>query len=261
MSSWDDYLDSPVNYDDSLVPVRGDTIWPEATVKALTGLNFSDDFSNSAKPTNRTQATPEFYGELENRKLEISGFDHMAMTKDILLTAAAQYGAVESVEVTANKAYVTFYDMRDAYAMRRAKICVGQYPWLIQFAILEKVVDRKSVPNNGTIVVFKLGKRVTDEEVRPIYEKFGEIRDLRSTPEKGTQRFIEYWDLRDAQRARDATDGQRILGSKVRVEFSIPGGIRRNPSMFRENRLPTISRAVKREAISFARPAIAHQCM
>jgi hypothetical protein len=101
-------------------------------------------------------------------------------------------------------------------------------------ACLDRVDGNGCVPNHGIIVVFQIRRCVADEPVCGCFKKVGDIRESRATPERGTQRFVEYWDLRDCQRALLATNGKRVLGSNVRVEYSTPGGIRKNQTYSRK---------------------------
>ncbi|EAX91989.1 hypothetical protein TVAG_001580 [Trichomonas vaginalis G3] len=83
-------------------------------------------------------------------------------------------------------------------------------------------------PNNGTIVLFHLDPSITNTQLESIFCSFGEIRQIRGTPSKPSQRFIEYWDTRCAQTALKTMNGKMLLGTKISIEFSIPGGLRKN---------------------------------
>jgi hypothetical protein len=245
MDNWSEWLAPPTNDE-----------WPIYRCSSEEDFKFpAEQYVDQVLSDSTPTSLPEFFCELENRKLEISNFDPGTLTRTVLREAAARFGDVEAVEIADGKAFVTFYDLRDACRMRRSSICVGGYNWLIQFAYLEKVVNRSCVPNNGTIVVFQLKKSVTDEAVPEFFKRFGGIKDLRSTPKKGTQRFIEFWDVRNCRDALVATNGKMVLGSVVRVEYGMPGGIRRNPEVFKENRLPTVIRTAKSASLEIRRGA------
>ena len=52
----------------------------------------------------------------------------------------------------------------------------------------------------------------------------GPIKELRETPLKPHQRFVEFFDIRDGARARREMNGKEIQGKRVAIEFSRPGG-------------------------------------
>ena len=41
------------------------------------------------------------------------------------------------------------------------------------------------------------------------------------------QKFIEYWDIRSAEKALNEMNNQVVGGSKISIDFSVPGGMRR----------------------------------
>ncbi|KAK9113573.1 hypothetical protein Syun_020370 [Stephania yunnanensis] len=86
--------------------------------------------------------------------------------------------------------------------------------------------------NQGTIVVFNLDANVSVVMLKEIFEAYGLVKEVRETPLKRQQRFVEFFDVRDAARAVVEMDGKEINGRKVVVDFSRPGGHRRRFSSF-----------------------------
>lgn len=81
--------------------------------------------------------------------------------------------------------------------------------------------------NQGTVVIFNLDGSVTDDQLRMMCEEFGEIRDVRSTPKKNHQRFLEFFDVRAAQQAILGLNKRDVSGRKIKIELSHPGGSRK----------------------------------
>lgn len=52
----------------------------------------------------------------------------------------------------------------------------------------------------------------------------GPIKELRETPSKKHQKFVEFYDVRDAAKALKEMNGKEIRGKAVVIEFSRPGG-------------------------------------
>lgn len=59
---------------------------------------------------------------------------------------------------------------------------------------------------------------------RNIFLFTGPVKELRETPLKKHQRFIEFYDVRDAAKALKEMNGQEIYGKRIVIEFSRPGG-------------------------------------
>ncbi|CAK9316518.1 unnamed protein product [Citrullus colocynthis] len=78
--------------------------------------------------------------------------------------------------------------------------------------------------NQGTIVVFNLDSTVSTSCLREIFEAFGPVKELRETPLKKQQRFVEFFDVRDAGNALKEMNGKEINGKPVVIEFSRAGG-------------------------------------
>ncbi|KAJ0037699.1 hypothetical protein Pint_23596 [Pistacia integerrima] len=78
--------------------------------------------------------------------------------------------------------------------------------------------------NQGTIVVFNLDSGVSSSSLREVFQAFGPVKELRETPFKKHQRFIEFYDIRDATKALKEMNGKEIFGKALVIEFSRPGG-------------------------------------
>lgn len=50
------------------------------------------------------------------------------------------------------------------------------------------------------------------------------MRELRETPTKKNQKFVEFFDVRDASKALTAMNGKELNGKAIVIEFSRPGG-------------------------------------
>ncbi|KNA17042.1 hypothetical protein SOVF_083710 isoform B [Spinacia oleracea] len=78
--------------------------------------------------------------------------------------------------------------------------------------------------NQGTLVIFNLNPSVSALTLKDIFQAFGAVKELRETPMKRQQRFVEFYDVRDASRALAQMNGKEINGRSVMIEFSRPGG-------------------------------------
>jgi RNA recognition motif-containing protein len=174
---------------------------------------------------------PEF-SEVENRSITIANLDP-CVSDDQIQAIFNPFDSVKSVDRSALDSGVLtieYFDLRHATQIKRNthNLIVGGSPLQVTYAPLARIEDPSKPPNNGTIVVFHLPPGVTPQQIESTFGPFGEIKQVRGTPSKPSQRFIEYWDIRGAQRALDGLNGQYVMGSKVSIEFSKPGGFRRN---------------------------------
>jgi RNA recognition motif-containing protein len=187
-----------------------------------------------------TELDFNFPGELEDRSIVIANLPSTTTIEE-LRAESERFGEVESVDI-GEQGTVRFFDLRAAMAMRRNCRVNGGPPWIVRFALPQPIADRKRPPNNGTIVLFHLREGITDEELKSELVRFGDIRQVREAPDRNTQRFVEFWDTRAAEAALRGLRGRTLLNSRVSVEFSLPGGFRKNPEAFQNARAPVIVR-------------------
>ncbi|KAG9148917.1 hypothetical protein Leryth_022074 [Lithospermum erythrorhizon] len=98
----------------------------------------------------------------------------------------------------------------------------GRVVWAqFTFPLISKIPDGT---NQGTLVIFNLDPLVSSTTLQHIFQDFGQVRELRDTPSKKHQRFVEFYDTRDAANALTEMKGREINGTKILIEFSRPGG-------------------------------------
>ncbi|GLU06122.1 hypothetical protein SLE2022_231800 [Rubroshorea leprosula] len=81
--------------------------------------------------------------------------------------------------------------------------------------------------NQGTVVLFNLDPAVSASQLKEIFHAFGAIKEVRETPGKKHQKFVEFYDVRDAAKALKEMSGKEINGKQIVIEFSRPGGYNR----------------------------------
>ncbi|XP_073306504.1 protein terminal ear1 homolog [Primulina huaijiensis] len=78
--------------------------------------------------------------------------------------------------------------------------------------------------NQGTLVIFNVDPVVSPTYLRHIFEAFGPIKELRETPRNRNQRFVEFYDVRNAAKAMATMNGKEICGQQIVIESSRHGG-------------------------------------
>ncbi len=87
-----------------------------------------------------------------------------------------------------------------------------------------KQATQQQPVNQGTLVVFNLDPSTTAEEIRDLFGTIGDVKEIRGTPNKKHHKFVEFFDVRDAQRALVALNKTELGGKKIKIEISRPGG-------------------------------------
>lgn len=146
-----------------------------------------------------------------------------------------QFGPVRSIY--ANCKYrgfvmISFFDIRHAKAamlVLNGKKVQGK-KMDIHYALPKDNPGEKE-SNQGTLVVFNLDPSMNDDDIRQVFGEFGEVKDIRSTPNKNTHKFVEFYDVRDAERALLALNRTKVRSKIIKIEVSRPSnrGRRKGP--------------------------------
>lgn len=163
-------------------------------------------------------------GMCENRSIIFSQLNPQMTQRDVF-EIASKYGDVKKIDmnnISDGKAEITFYDLRSATKMYKHLSNTS-------FAPFDIVYYNKKIhpPNEGSIVIFNIPPEIKDSELLQIFWKFGDIKEMRPSPNLG-QKYIEYFDSRDAFKAKKKMNRTRIFNGpkKIIVDFSLPGGFR-----------------------------------
>ncbi|XVF54783.1 hypothetical protein PTKIN_Ptkin05aG0209300 [Pterospermum kingtungense] len=142
-----------------------------------------------------------------------------------------QYGDIRTLYTACKHrgfVMISYYDIR---AARNAMRALQNKPLRrrkldIHFSIPKDNPSEKDV-NQGTLVVFNLDSSVSFDELQRIFGAFGEIKEIRETPHKHNQKFIEFYDVRAAEAAINALNRSDIAGKQIKLEPNWPGDVRR----------------------------------
>ena len=118
---------------------------------------------------------------------------------------------------------ISFYDLRQAISTH--KMLLKTQKFQVHYALAKDVLDDKE-QNQGTVVVFNIEYSVTNDDIKQLFGQCGDIKELRETPLKKHHRFVEFYDLRDAQKAINEFNQFELKGRKLKIEPSRPYGIR-----------------------------------
>jgi hypothetical protein len=92
---------------------------------------------------------------------------------------------------------ISYYDIRHAKnAMRNLQNRPLRRRKLdIHYSIPKENPSEKD-QSQGTLVIFNLDPAVSIDELKNVFGAFGEIKEIRETPNKKHHKFIEFYDIR-----------------------------------------------------------------
>ncbi|KAM7261957.1 hypothetical protein ACFE04_021034 [Oxalis oulophora] len=171
------------------------------------------------------------YGEHPSRTLFVRNINSNVEDAE-LKTLFEQFGDIRTLYTACKHrgfVMISYYDIRAARTAMRAlqNKPLRRRKLDIHFSIPKDNPSEKDV-NQGTLVVFNLDPSVSNDDLRQIFGAYGVVKEIRETPHKRHHKFIEYYDVRDAETALKALNRSDIAGKRIKLEPSRPGGARRN---------------------------------
>lgn len=211
---------------------------PSPSSSFTTSPSLSSSFSSSpgsSSPTMRDKVSSSYgehpHGEHPSRTLFVRNISSNVDDEELRSLFEA-YGPLRGMYTQCKHrgfVMISYYDIRHAKnAMRHLQNKVLRRRKLdIHYSIPKDNPSEKD-QNQGTLVVFNLDPSVTNDELKEIFGNYGEIKEIRETPNKKHHKFIEFYDVRDAEEAMKHLNKTEIRSKKIKIEPSRPGGIRKN---------------------------------
>lgn len=127
---------------------------------------------------------------------------------------------------------ISYYDIRAACNAMRAlqSMPLRRRKLDIHFSIPKDNPSERDI-NQGTLAAFNVDPSVTNNVLYEIFGAFGEIKEIRETPQNFQSRFIEFYDVRASEAALRALSGIEISGKRIKLEPCPPGGGRQSSLM------------------------------
>ncbi|XP_057970285.1 protein MEI2-like 4 isoform X2 [Malania oleifera] len=193
----------------------------ESSGRVLNGQVDSNGSAMSQRP----------YGEHPSRTLFVRNINS-SIDDSVLRNLFQKYGEIRTLyTVCKHRGFVmiSYYDIRSARDAMKAlqNKPLGRRKLDIHYSIPKDNPSEKDI-NQGTLVVFNLDSSVTNDDIRELFSVHGEIKEIRETPYQHHQKFIEFYDVRDAEAAFHALNRYDIAGKRIKLEPSRPGGARRS---------------------------------
>lgn len=191
----------------------------------------SDDGLDFDQVHNRDIGSEHPYGEHPSRTLFVRNINSNVDDEE-LASVFSNFGPIRGMYTQCKHrgfVMISYYDIRHAKnAMRHLQNKVIRRRKIdIHYSIPKENPSEKD-QNQGTLVVFNLDPSTQNDELKAIFGQYGEIKEVRETPNKKHHKFIEFYDVRDAERAMKVLNKTEIKGKKIKIEPSRPGGARKN---------------------------------
>ncbi|KAG7542413.1 RNA recognition motif domain [Arabidopsis thaliana x Arabidopsis arenosa] len=205
--------------------------------KGFSRIGFADSNVDNVIPQNIFQngagsiAGEHPYGEHPSRTLFVRNINSNVEDSE-LQALFEQYGDIRTLYTACKHrgfVMISYHDIRASRAAMRAlqgKL-LKRRKLDIHFSIPKDNPSEKDV-NQGTLVVFNLAPSVSNRDLENIFGAYGEIKEVRETPNKRHHKFVEFFDVRSADAALKALNRTDIAGKRIKLEHSRPGGARRN---------------------------------
>ncbi|KAK4488723.1 hypothetical protein RD792_004503 [Penstemon davidsonii] len=147
-----------------------------------------------------------------------------------LQTIFEQYGDIRTLYMACkNQGFVmvSYYDIRASCNAMKAlqdKPLMGR-KLDIHFSIPKGNLSEKDI-NPGTIGVYNLDSSVPNNQICEIFSVYGEIKEIRETPQRSNLKFVEFYDVRAAESALRALNRSDIAGKQIKLEPGQPSGFK-----------------------------------
>ncbi|KAG8648394.1 protein MEI2-like 4 isoform X1 [Manihot esculenta] len=194
-------------------------------------IEFPGGFSNGQPGFSNGSIVGEHpFGEHPSRTLFVRNINSNVEDSE-LRALFEQYGDIRTLYTSCKHrgfVMISYYDIRAARnamkalqdrQLRRRKLD-------IHYSIPKDNPSEKDI-NQGTLAVFNLDSSISNDELHQIFGVYGEIKEIRETPQRSNHKFIEFYDVRAAEAALHASNKSGIAGKPIKLEPSHTGVSRR----------------------------------
>ncbi|GJZ69990.1 MEI2-like protein 4, partial [Tanacetum coccineum] len=149
-----------------------------------------------------------------------------------------QYGDIRTLYTACKHrgfVMISYYDIR---AARRAMQALQNKPLRrrkldIHYSIPKENPSDKDI-NQGSVMIYNIDSNVSNDELRHIFGVYGEVKEIRETPQGSRHKSIEFYDIRAAEAASRELNKSELGGKQMKLESTNPGGSKRLNSPFPE---------------------------
>jgi len=222
---------SSVGYTDGMSPLTSAPTYLQHALGQQQVAHGMSPQSSSPGAGNPILASSTSYSTIKHssRILIVHNYDQLGTDASILRTLFATHGGtIRSISplTDSNALLISFFDLRHA---QKAMTTLHNKPLPngttleIQYHFLRDTGAMSKESNQGTLVIFNLDPSITNSELMELFGKHGEIKEIRESPNR-KHKFVEFYDVRCAEKAIKALNKTDLHGRKIKIEPSRPGG-------------------------------------
>ncbi|KAK7350742.1 hypothetical protein VNO77_09653 [Canavalia gladiata] len=193
-----------------------------------------DEHLLSGKKTSCVDGDPDLFevskgkipfGEQSSRTLFVRNIN--SNVEDAELKALfEQYGDIQTIYTACKHrgfVMISYYDLRAAQNAMKAlqNRSLRSRKLDIHYSIPKGNAPEKDIAN-GTLMISGLDSSVLNDELKQVFEFYGEIREIYEYPQMNHVKFIEFYDVRAAEASLCALNGICFAGKHIKLEPGLP---------------------------------------
>ncbi|KAI7751678.1 hypothetical protein M8C21_006769, partial [Ambrosia artemisiifolia] len=215
-------------------PAGGDDVEELDFFSSVGGMELGEDgggqrnYDISATQLGAGEQHP--HGEHPSRTLFVRNINSNVEDSELKILFE-QYGEIQTLYTTCKHrgfVMISYFDIR---AARRAMQALQNKPLRrrkldIHYSIPKDNHSDKDT-NQGTVVIYNLDSTISNDELRHVFGVYGEVKEIRETPQGSRHKSIEFYDIRAAETALRELNKSDMAGKQMKLEPSHPGSSKR----------------------------------
>ncbi|KAJ6241279.1 protein mei2-like 4 [Anaeramoeba flamelloides] len=186
--------------------------------------NKKNDNKNKNMNKTNTRKNPqspnrEKISSVASRSLYLGNLNQ-EISEQELLSKFKKFGDLQSIRVESDHSIISYFDIRDAKEAKKqlqGSILQGN---VLDLSYINPNKNGSKNINQGTLVVFGLNEFISNKELEMKFSQYGQVREIRSTPNKVYHRFVEFYDIREAEIAMNNLNKTKIKTRRIKIELA-----------------------------------------
>ncbi|KAM0047417.1 putative RNA recognition motif domain, mei2-like RNA recognition, RNA-binding domain superfamily [Helianthus debilis subsp. tardiflorus] len=209
-------------------PGSGDDVEELDFFSSVGGMELGEDGAGQRNYEISAEQHP--HGQHPSRTLFVRNINSNVEDSELRILFE-QYGEIHTLYTACKHrgfVMISYYDIR---AARRAMQALQNKPLRrrkldIHYSIPKDNHSDKDI-NQGTVVIYNLDSTISNDELRHVFGVYGEVKEIRETPQGSRHKSIEFYDIRAAETALRELNKNDMAGKQMKLEPGHPGASKR----------------------------------